>query len=320
MKKCLLLGVNGQDGSYAAEAFLARGFEVFGIGRQDQSRWLQPQPRFQYIKADLLKVDVFQNILSEVSPDILCLFAALHGSSGFSYEAHWQSNLTVNGLITQASLEFLRTKKTKSSLYYLSSSKVFAPDLVGFLSETSPRTPNCLYSIAKNLSTNLIHYYREKYGVSASVIWTFNHESPRRGSDYFIPNVVGALAQALQGIESSVTLESLDFWCDWGSAREFMGLIVDLAECDISDDFILATGRPVWARDLVETLFSKFNLNYKDHITVRIQERLREGPDQRADLTKLLACLGRSPVEKIEDVCFDILKINYTNLESKLNI
>ena len=311
MKKCLVLGVNGQDGSYAAEAFLARGHEVFGIGRQDESRWLEPQPRYHYIKADLLNVGAFQNVLSEVAPDILCLFAALHGSAGFSYEDNWQSNLTVNGLITQASLEFIRIKKPDCILYYLSSSKVFASDLCGSLSETSPRTPNCLYSIAKNLSTNLVHYYRASYGLRASVIWTFNHESPRRSSEYFIPKVVRALAQALQGVNSTENLESLDFWCDWGSAKEFMELIVELAERNISDDFILATGRPVWARDLVETLFSKFNLSFSDYLNIRMQKRLREDPRQLADISKLRTCLGYVPIYKIEDVCLDILKENY---------
>lgn len=321
MKKCLVLGVNGQDGSYAAEAFLAQGHEVFGIGRQDESRWLQPQPRYHYIKADLLNVGAFQNVVSEVAPDILCHFAALHGSAGFSYEDNWQSNLAVNGLITQASLEFLRTKKPTCLLYYLSSSKVFTPDLYGSLSESSPRTPNCLYSIAKNLSTNLVHYYRAKYGLSASVIWTFNHESPRRGNDYFIPKIVRALAQALQGLKSTEKLESLDFWCDWGSAKEFMELIVDLAEREISDDFILATGRQVWARDLVETLFSRFNLSYSDYFIVNTKVNLRSDPPQVADHSKLLACLGRVPAKKIEEICLEILKENYSIFASgvKLN-
>jgi GDPmannose 4,6-dehydratase len=314
MKKCLILGINGQDGSYAAEEFLARGYEVFGIGRQDESRWIQPQPRFHYIKADLIDIDAFQNLLSDIIPDVLCLFAALHGSSGFSYEEHWSPNLTVNALITQASLEFLRKTNLKSSLYYLSSSKVFAPGLIGQLSESSPRAPNCLYSIAKNLSTDLIHYYRKHFGTRASVIWTFNHESPRRGSEYFIPKVVRALAQTLKGVESTEKLESLDFWCDWGSAKEFMSLIADLTERGIEDDFILATGRPVWARDLVETLFSKFNMSYREHFTVRKEESVTEVTPLGADLSKLRARLGYTPVVKIEDVCFDILRENYSGM------
>lgn len=312
MKKCLVLGVNGQDGSYAAEEFLGRGYDVYGVGRQDTSRWVSAQPRFSYIKLDLVDIDGYQDALIKVAPDVVCNFAALHGSAGFSYENHWHENVTTNILTIQATLEFLRTRMPKSYFYYLSSSKAFSSEICGPITEDSVRSSNCLYSIAKNCSTELITFYRKQYGIKASTIWTFNHESPRRSSNFFIPKIVRALAQALLlDKPPQETIETLDFWCDWGSAKEFMSIVADLAQREIVDDFILASGSPVWARDFVEALFSKFHLQMSDYLVVKRHEVSSTLPSNYAVPSKIRDSLGRIPRESIESICLSILRENY---------
>jgi GDPmannose 4,6-dehydratase len=318
MKKCLVLGVNGQDGSYAAEEFLRRGFEVYGVGRQDISKWVFAQPKFSYIKLDLADIDSYQDTLVKVSPDVICYFAALHGSAGFKYENYWRENVTTNIMCVQATLEFLRTTMPKSYFYYLSSSKTFSSEICGPITEGSMRASDCLYSIAKNCSTELITFYRKRYGIKASTIWTFNHESPRRSSNYFIPIIVRVLAQALLLVKApKEKIETLDFWCDWGSAKEFMSIIADLAQREIVDDFILGTGRPVWARDFVEALFSKFHLQMSDYFVVKRHGGVSTPPSNYAVPSKLEGVLGRIPKENIESICLSILRENYPQAYSQ---
>lgn len=311
MKTSLVLGVNGQDGSYMAEELISRGHMVIGIGRQIESRWISPSSQFRYLHADLSDIQAYETILNKLSPDVVCHFAAVHGSSGFSYLDQWKRAFTVNAMITQATLEYQRKQKSDCSLYFLSSSKVFKNTPGNLVNESSERSPNCLYSISKNFSTDLIQYYRREHGLKASVFWTFNHESPRRGNSYFVPTIVGGLAGALLHDPSPIMVQSLDFNCDWGSAQEYMNIIADVIDKDIADDFVLATGRPMFARQLVENLFAQFGLTGSKHVHTSNNEKLGSDTALLVDTTHIFRTIGRKPRIKIEDVCLDILRNNH---------
>lgn len=311
MKKCLVLGVNGQDGSYVAEELITRGYKVYGIGRQKESKWVKDSDRFSYIPLNLCDIDAYNVVLKEISPDIICHFAATHGSAGFIYEAHWQENLTVNSIITQATLEFQRVSRPDSYLYYLSSSKAFADIQLGLIDENTTRTGSCLYSIAKNLSTDLIYYYRNKHSLHACVFWTFNHESPRRGDTFFIPSIVRVLAHALKGQANQLSVNTLDFWCDWGGAREYMSIIADLVQKNCITDMIIATGQPIYARNFVEKLFAHFQLNANDYILSAEKIDRSSLEPVTADISRLKKELNIKPIVTIQEICFEILEEKY---------
>jgi GDPmannose 4,6-dehydratase len=164
---CLVLGVNGQDGSFLAERLLAEGYCVVGVGRQETSRWISsPRPNFRYCQYNLSNVENFPKFVESFSPDYIYHAAAIHGAAGFNYEEVWYSAHAVNTLITHAALEYCRAN-VECRFIYLSSSKVFNYSDGDLITEGTTKKSDCIYSITKNSSSNLIEYYRKRYGVSA---------------------------------------------------------------------------------------------------------------------------------------------------------
>jgi len=310
-KRALVLGVNGQDGSYLAEVLLARGWDVIGVGRQPGSCWLPEMDRFAYHALDLTDSARFMPFLKEIRPQAIFYFAAVHGSAGFSYEAHWQDVHLVNTVSLHAALEYLRADAPEGVLIYASSSKVFGKNFPEIITELTPRHSSCIYTTTKNAATDLISYYRQQHGIKASVVWTFNHESPRRSDSYFIPRITHILANAIQDKNYVGEIATLGFWSDWGDAEEFMDVVVQIAEKSPSKDFILATGQTFWAADFVENLFAQYGLDWKMHITEKFPLQGDVAAKWRADLSSLSSSISRPPVRTIYAVVDDILKKNY---------
>lgn len=311
MALALVLGVNGQDGSFIAEELLSRGHQVYGVGRQPLSRWITGWPNYKYVPLDLRNIDAYGKLLTEIQPQIICNFSAMHGSSGFIYENHWKENLEINSMIMNSTLEFQRINKhLQARSYFLSSSKAFCHSENEIVTEKSNRCNSCLYSMSKNLSSDLILYYRKTHSVYSSIFWTFNHESYRRSTEFFVPKVADALASAILGRHKLFNFQNLDFSCDWGDAREYMGILADIIHNEIPGDFVIATGNSQSARGLVETLFDRCRISAYDWIKVSENQAV-ERQDIRADISKLARIVGRTPKLSAVDVCLDILRFNY---------
>jgi len=311
MRRALVLGINGQDGSYLAERLLACGWEVFGIGRQVNLRWIPVTSGINYYAFNLSNFGAFSELLLEIRPDAIFHFAAVHGSAGFSYEEHWKDVHSVNTISTHAILEYLRCVMPEGTLIYASSSKVFGSTFPSIITESSQRYSSCIYTTTKNAATDLISYYRKRHGIRASVVWTFNHESPRRGSAYFIPKIIDTLAQSILDVSHTSEIATLRFWSDWGDAEEFMDIVVNIADKARGNDLLLATGKTLWAEDFVDTLFKKYGLCWRNHLIEKLAP-LKERPDNwKVDLSAVNAAINRLPVRTIFDVAEDILRLNY---------
>jgi GDPmannose 4,6-dehydratase len=305
----LVLGVNGQDGSYLAESLIALGRRVVGVGRQKFSKYIKNSEYFTYKQLDIQNTQELVLFLDEVSPTRIYHVAAIHGAAGFRYEDKWIETHSVNILSVHAVLEYLRLRGS-GSLIYTSSSKAFGESLPNIVSEETKRVSSCIYSIAKNSATDLIHYYRAKYGVYSNVLWTFNHESPRRGIEYFIPKIVNCLANALKNPEHRTEVFTLNFYSDWSDAAELMNIAIRLSDRDLPEDFIFASGNTMFARDFVSNLFLKFGLDYQNHI---IEKNYNDEnlPEWNADISKMRSVLGCSPKISIFETCYQILLENY---------
>lgn len=310
-RRALVIGVNGQDGSYIAERLLERGWTVLGIGRQPGSRWIPPGPNFSYHALDLTDLSALSALLDDTRPEAVFHFAAVHGSAGFSYESRWQDVHSVNTVSAHVILEYLRCNTPDGVLVYASSSKVFGTALSGKISEKSPRHSSCIYTTTKNAATDLIAYYRNTHRIKASAIWTFNHESPRRDASYFIPRIVDTLAKSIVDRQHTGEIRTLGFWSDWGDAEEFMDIAADIAEKSPTTDLLLATGETVWAEDFVDALFKKYGLCRKTHLTEQLTPQSERPPKWQADLSALSAATARRPVRTIFDIADDILRLNY---------
>lgn len=306
----LVLGVNGQDGSYLAESLIKRGRHVVGVGRQEASRYVPNSEKFSYVQLDITNIKGLELLLNKLSPNKIFHVAAIHGSHGFNYEEKWFEAHSVNALTVHAILEYLRCADGDSSLIYLSSSKAFGLPLPELVSETTERKSSCIYSITKNTATDLIHYYRSAHGISASVLWTFNHESDRRGEEYFITRVVSCLASAIKNPEHSEEIFTLNFYSDWSDVSELMDIAIIAGDICPHEDFIFASGKTSSARVLVKSLFENFGLDYRNHIIEKNADNKIDS-QWRADISKMEKLLGCRPRIPIYDVCLKILESKY---------
>jgi GDPmannose 4,6-dehydratase len=305
MKTALVLGVNGQDGSYLAEILIERGYRVTGAARQAASRWIGPG-RFCYVALDVADASALDALLVEVMPSEIYHMAAIHGSAGHAYEARWREALALNVGSVHTCLEHIRNRSRDTRLFYPSSLKVFGTSPPPRIDEDTPRVSSCLYSITKNAATDLIHYYRAQHDLKASVGYYFNHDSPRRPDSYFLPRLAARVAAQLGQGGPAPEIASLDFWCDWGSSYEFMELTADLLQADGSRDVVLASGEPVHAASLAAELAGAVGITTMDAALPPSGEA-----PFRADLDRLKRAVGRLPRHHAIDVAGWILLERY---------
>ena len=316
---CLVIGVNGQDGSYLAERLLIGGYHVVGIGRQKTSEWVSETcNQFTYYQYDLNNAAEFGDVLEKFAPDYIYHAAAVHGSAGFNYEAVWHSAHAVNSLITHAVLEYCRVN-VKSRFVYLSSSKLFKFSDGDVVTEETIRKSDCIYSITKNTSFNLIEYYRKRHLINASVVYTFNHESVRRSRDFFIPKIVNILKKSMSDSNYREGVSSLSFFCDWGCAREYMDLVFDISHKAIGSDFVVASGATLWGNDFVNELFSRYGLSAGNHVyevaPLNNQEKVRR--PWLVNCEKLDKYISRTPSKSVYEVCDEILNFDLRGLSER---
>ncbi len=310
MARALVVGANGQDGTFLVRHLLAKGHQVAGIGRQDRSRWDIASASFSYHRVDLNQVDALAAVLELVEPDLVFHVAAVHTSAGGGYEAVFDSVLRVNVASVHAILEYMRGHG-HGRLCYASSAKVFGTPLPAVIDESTALQSQCLYSTSKNAAFHLIEFYRRTHAVDASVVYLFNHESELRPADFFIPKLAAAVALALADRRHVSELNTLDFHCDWGSAEEYMGIVVEILERGGSDDFVLARGESVYARELARRLFAQFGLDHEMHVREIGPVSGSGQQPYRVDLSKLQAKIHRAPRIDIETVCNEILRKNF---------
>lgn len=298
--RALILGVNGQDGALLARRLAARGWDAHGAARQ-------PQPRAEltgliqaYHAVDLRDPAATDALLATVDPDVIFHVAAVHGAAGFQYEPVFQDVLAVNVGSVHTALEHLRRRRPDARLVYASSCKIFGASPPSTVSESTPKIASCLYSTAKIAACDLMAVYRRVHGVKAAALHLFNHESELRPPDYFIPKIAAALRAAKAGTPAPVTVRTLDFVCNWGSAEEYMDLAIDVAERAPIEEFVF--GHPVtWrAREMVAAAFARHGLEASAHVLTEIS--VAPPPLFSVRLGKMKRLLGRVPSASILDV------------------
>lgn len=310
MKKAVVIGANGQDGYFLVKHLLQKNYLVMGIGRQLCPRFWSDSPRYTYYQADLNHAKVLSGPLTSFNPGLVFHVAAVHTSAGGDYESQFDSVLNVNIGSVHTVLEHIRFNPG-CRFIYASSAKVFGNPLPSLVDESSFKTNHCLYSISKNAAFDLIDYYRNKYGLFASVAFLFNHESELRPDDFFIPKMLSCLAASLKNPTHFAEINTLNFFCDWGSAEEFMDIVVDVIERAPSEDFVLATGNSTYARNLVKHLFDNYGLRYEKFLLEKFPFNDSPVMPYKVDNSKLKKLIQRSPRVDILDICKNILSIKY---------
>jgi GDPmannose 4,6-dehydratase len=279
VKKALMTGITGQDGSYLTELLLEKGYEVHGIVRRASTFNTQrinhlyedphsPQARLFLHYGDLTDGTRLTSLLEAVQPDeVYHLAAQSHVRVSFD-EPEFTGNTT--GLGTTRLLEAIRSTGLPCRYYQASSSEMFGASPPP-QDENTPFHPRSPYGVAKVYAYWTTRNYREAYGMYAVNGILFNHESPRRGPTFVTRKVAIAAARIKAGLQDTLYLGNLDARRDWGYAAEYVQAMWLMLQQDQPDDYIIATGTSCSVRDFVDYCFSHVGLDWKNH--VRFDER-----------------------------------------------
>ncbi len=274
MKKALITGIAGQDGSYLSEYLLSLGYEVHGIVRrhsvaENQNHRLDKLGLNEKIYThygDLLDYPSLVRITQEVQPDeIYNLGAMSHVRISFDMPSF---TIQTNALGVLNMLEVYRTLVPEAKFYQASSSEMFgnSVDDDGVQRLTTPMNPVSPYGCAKVMGYNLVRHYRHAYKLHACNGILFNHESPRRGSNFVTNKVVKGAVSIKKGLQDNLELGNMDSYRDWGHSKDYVRAMHMIVNHNEADEFIVATGETHSVRDLCETVFSKLGMNYEDYI------------------------------------------------------
>lgn len=259
MKKALITGITGQDGSYLIELLLEKGYKVYGIQRRASTPntfridhlYDNPKyPNFVTVYGDISDSSNLSRIIQEIKPDEIYNLAA-QSHVGISFDIpEYTANVT--GLGALRILEAIRNSKLPIKYYQASSSEMFGKVLATPQNLSTPFNPQSPYGASKVFAFFITKIYRESYGIFASNGILFNHESPRRGVNFVTRKITLGLSRVKLGLQKELELGNMDAKRDWGYARDYVEGIWKILQNDKPNDFLLATGETHTVREFVE--------------------------------------------------------------------
>ena len=314
MKKALITGINGQDGSYLAEYLLSLGYEVHGMVRRNSMAENQDF-RIGHISnkivthyGDLLDESSIDRLLFDLKPDeIYNIGAQSHVKISFEIP---QFTVKTNALGVLNMLEAYRRFCPNAKFYQASSSEMFgnSQDTDGFQRETTPMHPVSPYGCSKLFGYSIVRNYRKAYGLHAVNGILFNHESPRRGSNFVTNKVVKTAVQIYRGVTDKLELGNLDSYRDWGHSKDYVKAMHKIINHETPDDFVVSTGETHSVREMVDYVFRRLDMNYQDYV---VQNPAFMRPEElkylKGDSTKARTVLGWEPEYTFETLLDEMI-------------
>ena len=315
MKRAFITGINGQDGSYLAEFLVKRGYEVYGILKRNsvaENQTARLNDVFDKLKlyyGDLTDLSSLIKVLQEVQPhEIYNLAAQSHVRISFDEPIYTASTTGLGALNV---LEAAKLVCPEARIYQASSSEMFGNtiDEDGFQRETTALNPVSPYGCSKVFAYNISRNYRNSYDMFISNGILFNHESPRRGSNFVTSKVVKGACAISRGLQDKLVMGNLDYSRDWGHAKDYVRAMWMILQHHEPDDFVCATGTSHTVRDLCEYTFKSLDMDYNDYV-VTSEKYLR--PEEleclKGDSTKLRTVLGWEPEYTFESMIDEMVK------------
>ncbi len=308
MKKAIISGITGQDGSYLAEFLLEKGYEVHGIMRRISSfasgriDHLYKTGRFYTHYGDLMDAPSIFALVAQIQPDEFYNLGAMsHVKVSFDIP---QYTLEANTVGVLNVLEAIRKLSPHTKFYQASSSEMFGvPGVPAPFSETTPMVPQSPYGVSKLAAFHLTRQYHNGYGLFATTGILFNHESPRRGGNFLTKKVSTAVARIKLGLQHELVLGNLDAMRDWGWAPEYVEAIHLIMQQDKPDMFVIATGETHTIQEFVEEAFAHVGLNWKDYVKSDDKyKRPNEVPLLLGDASKAKEVLKWEPKMKFAEI------------------
>jgi GDPmannose 4,6-dehydratase len=315
MKKALITGINGQDGSYLAEFLLEKEYEVHGVMKRNSVSETQAI-RVEHIAdkitlhyGDITDLSSLIRIISDVQPDeIYNLAAQSHVRISFD-EPIYTSQATGVGALNV--IEAVRLLKLKTKIYQASSSEMFGNNIDGdgYQREDTKMLPVSPYGISKLFAHNMGINYRHSYGMFISNGILFNHESPRRGTNFVTNKVCKEAVKIKLGLTNKLKLGNLESTRDWGHAKDYVGAMWMILQQDTPEDFVCATGISHSVKDLVKYVFDKLNLDWTQYVEYDNKYlRPEELNDLKGDSTKLRDLTGWKPKYTFESMLDEMVE------------
>ncbi len=318
MKRALITGITGQDGSYLAEFLLGKGYEVHGLVRRvaiedpEHRLWriLHLKDQLHLHAASLESLPSIYRVFQEVKPDE-CYHLAAQSFVAYSFEDEFSTlNANING--THYVLTALRDCTPDCRLYFAASSEMFGKVSEVPQTERTPFHPRSAYGISKVAGFHLTRNYREAYGVKASAGILYNHESPRRGFEFVTRKITSYAARIKLGLAKEVRLGNLDARRDWGHAREYVKAMWLMLQQDEPEDYVIATGEQHSVREFAEAAFSQLGLEYREHVVTDPQLlRPTDVENLLGDPSKAKQKLGWSYQVSFKDLVGEMVEADY---------
>ncbi len=305
MKRALITGITGQDGSYLADLLLEQGYEVYGMVRRSSverfERIQHIQERIKLIQGDLTDQSSLDEAISTITPDEVYNL----GAQSFVPTSWNQPVLTadITGMGVTRILEAIRKHKPDAKFYQGSSSEMFGKVRQTPQNEKTPFYPRSPYGVAKTYGHYITVNYRESYGIFACCGILFNHESERRGMEFVSRRVTYAVARIKLGKAKELRLGNLDAVRDWGYAPDYVEAMWKMLQQDQGEDYTIATGIAHSVRELAEHAFDAVGLNWRQYVVVDpTLLRPAEVDHLIGDASKAKKKLGWEPLVSFEEM------------------
>jgi GDPmannose 4,6-dehydratase len=311
MKKALVTGITGQDGSYLAELLLQKDYQVWGLLRRSSSfhtgrinhLYKDPHenPRLRLVYGDLTDGSNLSSVINEIEPDeVYNLGAQSHVRVSFDMPIF---TVNTDALGTLRLLEAVRSSKKRTKFYQASSSEMFGRAAQIPQNENTPFYPRSPYGCAKVYSFWQTVNYREAYGLFACNGILFNHESPRRGETFVTRKITRAAARIKLGLQDKLYLGNLDAKRDWGFAGDYVEAMWLMLQQNSPDDYVIATGVTHSVKEFVEAVFGYLGLDWQKYVAID-QRYLRptEVDYLQGDPSKAKKILGWKPKVKFKEL------------------
>ncbi len=315
MKRALITGITGQDGSYLAELLLEKGYEVHGIVRRvaiedpEHRLWrlLPFKDRLRLHAASLESFPSIFRVFQDVKPQE-CYHLAAQSFVAYSFEDEFSTlNTNING--THYVLAALKDATPDCRFYFAASSEMFGKVAEVPQTEQTRFHPRSAYGISKVAGFDLTRNYREAYGIKATSGILYNHESPRRGFEFVTRKITSHVAKIKLGLAKEVHLGNLEARRDWGHAREYVRAMWMMLQQDEPDDYVVATGEQHTVREFAEAAFSYAGLDYRNHVVLDPQLlRPAEVELLLGDATKAKKKLGWSCQVKFKELAEEMVE------------
>jgi GDPmannose 4,6-dehydratase len=274
VKKALITGITGQDGSYLTELLLEKGYEVHGIVRRVALE--HPQARMWRIKNTLDRIQIHGaslesyasifDIIADIKPDE-CYHLGAQSFVSYSFEDEFSTiNTNLNG--THYVLSAIKRQAPDCRFYFAASSEMFGNVKETPQNEITPFHPRSPYGISKMAGFELTRNYREAYDLFALSGILFNHESPRRGAEFVTRKITSAAAKIKLGLDNKISLGNLEAKRDWGHSRDYVRAMWLMLQQIEPKDYVIATGESHSVQEFLETAFNYLNLDYRDFLVI----------------------------------------------------